>query len=94
MADCQCAIIGSCILFTSRPVLLEGCLDSNGSYDGGGDGGSDGEGGGFGGNGDGKGTGQATKTDEFSEKFDTAFNLPPPLFFKKLYCNFSQIRTV
>ena len=76
MADCQCAIIGSCILFTSRPVSLEGCVDSNGSY-----GDSDGDGGGCGGNGDGKGTGQATKTVEFSEKIQTGFD--PPSFWKK-----------
>ena len=40
------------------------------------------------------GTGQATKTDEFSEKFQTAFDLPPPthsLIFGKLYCNFLGI---
>ena len=28
----------------------------------------------------------ATKSDEFSEKFQTAFD--PPLIFRKLYCNF------
>ena len=67
---------------------MEGCLDSNGSYDGGGDGGSDGEGGGFGGNGDGKGTGQATKTDEFSKKIQMAFD--PPSFSKNYIATFSE----
>ena len=85
MADCQCAIIGSCILFTSRPVSLEGCVDSNGSY-----GDSDGDGGGCGGNGDGKGTGQATKTVEFSEKIQTGFDPPPPHFGKKTLLHFSK----
>ena len=33
------------------------------------------------------GTGQGTKTDEFSEKFQTAFD-PPPLIFGKSYCKF------
>ena len=33
------------------------------------------------------GTGDATKTDEFSGKFQTAFDLPP-LIFGKSYCNF------
>ena len=32
------------------------------------------------------GTGDGTKTDEFSEKFQTAFD--PPLIFGKLYCGF------
>ena len=32
------------------------------------------------------GKGGATKSDEFSEKFQTAFD--PPLIFGKLYCNF------
>ena len=34
------------------------------------------------------GTGEATKTDEFSEKFQTAFDPLPPLIFGKLDCNF------
>ena len=33
------------------------------------------------------GNGGATKLDEFSEKFQTAFD-PPPLIFGKLYCKF------
>ena len=33
------------------------------------------------------GTGGPTKMDEFSEKFQTAFD-PPPLIFGKLYCGF------
>ena len=33
------------------------------------------------------GTGQVNKSDEFSEKFQTAFD-PPPLIFGKLYCAF------
>ena len=34
------------------------------------------------------GTHSPSKTDEFSEKFQTAFDPPPPLIFGKLYCNF------
>ena len=34
------------------------------------------------------GTDGATKSDEFSKKFQTAFDPPPPLIFGKLYCNF------
>ena len=30
----------------------------------------------------------ATKSDEFSEKFQTAFDPPSPLIFGKLYCIF------
>ena len=33
------------------------------------------------------GTPSPSKIDEFSEKFQTAFD-PPPLIFGKLYCNF------
>ena len=33
------------------------------------------------------GKGKNTKSDEFSEKFQTAFD-PLPLIFGKLYCNF------
>ena len=33
------------------------------------------------------GTGGGTKTDDFLEKFQTAFD-PPPLIFGKLYCKF------
>ena len=36
--------------------------------------------------------GQATKTDEFSEKFQMAFdNPPPPLIFGKFYCKFLEV---
>ena len=34
------------------------------------------------------GTHFPSKTDEFSEKFQTAFDPPPPLIFGKLCCNF------
>ena len=35
------------------------------------------------------GKGRATKSDDFSEKFPTAFDCPPPsLIFGKLYCIF------
>ena len=37
---------------------------------------------------DGLGKPSPSKTDEFSEKFQTAFAPPPPLIFGKLYCNF------
>ena len=32
-----------------------------------------------------------TKTDEFSEKFQTAFDPPHPLIFGKSYCNKLQL---
>ena len=34
------------------------------------------------------GKGRATKSDDFSEKFPTAIDSPPPLIFRKLNCNF------
>ena len=35
---------------------------------------------------------RTSKTDEFSEKFQTAFD-PPPLIFGKLYCKFFKLAT-
>ena len=40
------------------------------------------------------GTDGATKSDEFSKKFQTAFDPPPPLIFGKLYCNFFLMNMV
>ena len=37
------------------------------------------------------GTGQVNKSDEFSEKFQTAFD-PAPLIFGKLHCAFRDCR--
>ena len=34
---------------------------------------------------------RTSKTDEFSEKFQTAFD-PPSLIFGKLYCNFFKLK--
>ena len=34
------------------------------------------------------GKGPATKSDEFLEKCQTDFDLPPPLIFGEFYCNF------
>ena len=39
------------------------------------------------------GKGPATKSDEFLEKFQTAFD-PTPLIFGKLYCKFFMTNTV
>ena len=40
------------------------------------------------------GKGPGTKSDEFSGKFQMAFDPPPPLIFRKLYCNIFKMDTV
>ena len=40
------------------------------------------------------GTLTPSKTDEFSEKFQTAFDSPPPLIFGKLCCKIFKVATL